>query len=58
MDGYERWETLEEKKKPWMIRNMPEHVVREIKVQAAREGRSVKDVLIDAIREYLKRADA
>lgn len=44
----------EEKKKPWMIRNMPESVIREIKAQAAREGRPVKEVVLDAINLYLK----
>lgn len=46
-----------EKRKPWMIRNMSEQAIREIKAQAAREGRSVRDVLQDAISMYLRQKE-
>jgi plasmid stability protein len=44
---------MDNNKKTWSVRNMPEDIKRKIRAQAVKEGRPVTEVLIDAIKQYL-----
>jgi plasmid stability protein len=37
-----------------IIRNVPEHLKRSLKVQAAKEGRSMAAIILDCVRAYLE----
>ena len=38
------------------IRNMPVDLWRQVRLQAAREGMTMRDVVVKAIQDYLRRA--
>ena len=40
--------------KTMIFRNIPETLRRELKIQAAKEGRSMNEIILTLIREYLE----
>lgn len=46
--------TLEEKGGSWVFRDIPRHLMQRMKIAAAVEGKSLKQLLLDLSEAYLK----